>query len=333
MSILVIGDPHIQPNNIEEFNIIIPKIINIIKETTPDICIIAGDVLHTHEKINSFALNKAYELIQEISEIISLYILVGNHDFSSNTEFLTTNHWMNALKKWNKVHIIDTVKHISISNHNFILSPYVYPGRFNEALDTIIPTFNWRDADCIFAHQEIKGSKMGAFESEIGDEWSDDLPPIVSGHIHNKQELPNVYYPGSLMQHSFGDTSDNSIILLTFGITTPYDIKHYYLDLPKKKSVYIDITKIDEYKIKETKDHVRLCLSGDTNEFTQFKKSKKFKELTDSGIKVTFKQKKKEITSLEDNNTNSKITKFTDILEKLITEDSIRKIYMDINRN
>ena len=40
----------------------------------------------------------------------------------------------------------------------------------------------------------------------------DNLPFILSGHIHSNQKLQrNIYYPGSSMQHAFGE-SDRNII-------------------------------------------------------------------------------------------------------------------------
>ena len=40
---------------------------------------------------------------------MSYLLLVGNHDYINNQQFLTNNHWMNAMKDWNNVTIIDKV--------------------------------------------------------------------------------------------------------------------------------------------------------------------------------------------------------------------------------
>ncbi len=48
--------------------------------------------------------------------------------------------------------------------------PYVPPGRFVEALN-IIDNEWWKNVNCIFAHQEFYGCKMGAIESIEGDKW------------------------------------------------------------------------------------------------------------------------------------------------------------------
>ena len=189
VNILFIGDPHIKADNIPESDLLINDIISKIKNIKPDLCIIGGDLMHYHEKLYTIPLNKAYEFVKRCSYEVPTYVLVGNHDMINNQQFLTENHWMNGMKTWKEdVHIIDKVKHISLKNHNFMLCPYVYPGRFVEALDTIKEQFNWKDANIIFAHQEFKGCKMGAITSIEGDEWEESNPMVISGHIHNKQK-------------------------------------------------------------------------------------------------------------------------------------------------
>ena len=60
-NVLFIGDPHFQVTNVVEIDKFMEKIINLATEKQPDIIIIAGDLLHTHERLHTTALNKAYE--------------------------------------------------------------------------------------------------------------------------------------------------------------------------------------------------------------------------------------------------------------------------------
>ena len=109
-----------------------------------------------------------------LSSYSTTYILVGNHDYISNTQFLTTNHWMNAMKEWKNVVIVDKVIQQNINDLSFVFVPYVFPGRFQEALNTIhIDGIN--KISCIFAHQEFKGCKLGAILSDIGDVWDEKM--------------------------------------------------------------------------------------------------------------------------------------------------------------
>ncbi len=71
--------------------------------------------------------------------------------------------------------------------------PYVPPGRFVEALN-IIDNEWWKNVNCIFAHQEFYGCKMGAIESIEGDKWDHSFPLVISGHIHSEQRLKKIFF-------------------------------------------------------------------------------------------------------------------------------------------
>ena len=67
--VIFIGDPHIQINNIKEVNIFIERVICLIKEKKPDFVVIAGDILHNHERLHTTSLNKAYEFIDKVRSV------------------------------------------------------------------------------------------------------------------------------------------------------------------------------------------------------------------------------------------------------------------------
>lgn len=477
MKIIAVGDPHFRTDNIPEVDIFIGKMVDLVESEKPDAVVILGDVLHTHERLHTTPLNKAYEFIDKMRKLVRTFVLVGNHDmcfakntplmkfdgsivmsqdvkvgmfltgpdltrrqvmnvrtgsavmydvyqgngitytvtgdhllclrldsrkrmeidirsgkysvswadhqefkflrrlFSSkklaydffekikehpeveisvndflklsekfkkqlkgykaltqphndssirvvksceveffgwevdgdrkfllkdttvvhncnNQQFLTENHWMNGMKEWDNVEIVDTILHRKISGLNIVLCPYVPPGKFREALDSDRKN-DWKKADCIFAHQEFQGCKMGAIVSVEGDAWSADLPPVISGHIHDRQTLPGVYYCGSSMQHSFGETDKNIIPVLTWKRNgSPYSVKEVDLGMPKKKIVYTDVQSMEDYKSPESADKIKISISGVYDEFKAFKKTKKYKELVKKGTKIVFKPKK-----------------------------------------
>ena len=238
VKILFIGDPHIKFGNILEIEKLIEGLVKICESNTIDLIVIAGDMLDDHEKIWTMALNKSYEMIDKLRKYTEVYILVGNHDYISNVQFLSTHHWMNGLKKWDNVTIVDKVIDKTINNKLFMFVPYVTNGRFEEALNT--NTSPWNKATCIFAHQEFYGCKMGAITSVSGDNWSKDNPFVVSGHIHSRQyPQENIYYPGSALQIAFGESEKNVIPLITF-TDNDHSINEIDLMLPRKKIVYVD---------------------------------------------------------------------------------------------
>ena len=345
--IVIIGDPHFKTSNIKDCNDFINKIEQTTIEENPNLIIILGDVLHEHERLHTIPLNKSYEFIKRMSEISLTYILVGNHDLINNQQFLSTNHWMNALKDWPNVMIVDKPITHDMSENQFItMCPYVPNGRFIEALNTMLPeipdsdpdfvpdseTRDWKDSILIFAHQEFKGCKMGAIESIDGDTWTTEYPPVISGHIHSNQTLKdsNVYYPGSAMQNAFGDPNNVIAIIdwdldkleesietnksnMLAGEQTSHDWKMYNLreidlHLRKKKLVYIDIEDVEEYIIPETEDDIKLTINSTYEEFKIFRKSAKYLDITRAGIRIVHKNKKVKIKKDQTESSNPDTT-------------------------
>lgn len=336
MKVIAIGDPHFRTDNIPEVNQFMDKLENLCKEKKPDFIVVLGDVLHTHERLHTTPLNKAYEFITRLRLISKTFVLVGNHDMTSNQNFLNDNHWMNAMKEWNNVIIVDKLYQYRIDDYLFTFLPYVPPGRFLEALNSRELDNDWKKSDCIFAHQEFQGCKMGAIISSDGDKWDSNLPPIISGHIHSNQNIgENIYYPGSSMQHAFGESERNIIPILDFNKNGKYLIDEIDLGLPRKKIIYTDIEKIDKIDNiipTDSEDKVKVTMSGVYDDFKAFKKTTKYRELIKKGIKVVFKPKKNN----QDNNQENKqenqeklieSNNFPEILNKLIMNEKNSYLY------
>lgn len=334
VTVLFIGDPHFMISNIPEVELFIQKMTDLALEKKPDLIIIAGDLLHTHERLHTIPLNKAYEFVDKMRNISKTYVLVGNHDMCNNMQFLTENHWMNGMKEWDNTVIVDKVIKEVICDCLFVFVPYVTPGRFVEALstvdtvDTVDTVEEWKNADCIFAHQEFFGCKMGAIISVEGDKWSLDYPDVISGHIHSNQKpQKNVYYPGSAMQHAFGESSKNIIAYLTYESKNPeYNLDEINLNLPRKRIVYMDVENVDDYNLPDTEDDIKITVSGVYDQFKALKKTKKYKKLIKEGVKVVFKAKKIEHEKdLSDNIVNE--TEFTTILGEIINKEKNSYLY------
>ena len=300
--LIVIGDPHFKTSNVPDTDEFIEKIYNLAQDTQPDRIIILGDLLHEHERLHTIPLNKAYEFVKKMAMISKTYILVGNHDMINNQQFLNSNHWMNAMKKWDNVTIIDTPTIIHINQDNFYtMCPYVPNGRFQEALDTV-DSVDWHHSTLIFAHQEFYGCKMGAIISSDGDQWDKSFPMIISGHIHSNQKLldGHIYYPGSAMQHAFGDPK--CIISIITVDETNYTNQEIDLKLRKKRIIYHDLDDIDNLDIEtlgNQHDDIKLTLSGNYNDFKIFKSSDLYKEIINLGIHVVHKNKKQQTTNMD----------------------------------
>lgn len=322
MSILCVGDVHIQVSNLRIIDQLISRLLFVIDTHNPDIVVLMGDILHSHERLHTICFNYATNLISSLCKKKKTYILVGNHDYINNSQFLTTNHWMNCFKTYDNCIIVDKVHKIKINEKDIVLCPYVPDGRFTEALDALD---DWKKCDYILAHQLLDGAKMGAIVAEGVEKWNDEYPKLISGHIHDKQTISkNIYYTGSCAQHAFGESIDKTILLLNVLNDEYVEID---LRLPKKKILYIEYIDIDSLDIDSLDEDIqyKISIDGEYTDFISFKKSTKYKKLISRGVKVVFKQKKKTIEqnkdkvskSIKDNNGLS----FSDILLSLVSED------------
>jgi DNA repair exonuclease SbcCD nuclease subunit len=253
----------------------------------------------------------------------------------NNQQFLSPNHWMNGMKEWDNVEVIDTVVHRKVKGIHLVFCPYVPPGRFQDALNSNEEE-DWKDADCIFAHQEFYGCKMGAIVSVEGDKWPEDFPKVVSGHIHSRQMIgKNIYYCGSSMQHAFGESDKNIIPILTWTKTgNPYSLEEVDLELPRKKIIYTDVQGMEDYEAPETEDKIKITISGVYDEFKAFKKTKKYRELVKNGTKIVFKPKKirkeddgDETEEKKDMAEPMEETDFNRILSSLISKEKSNFLY------
>ena len=289
---LFIGDLHFKVKNVEYVHLFTSKITAIADSTADlDFVLIAGDLLDNHDKIDVEPLNLALQLIHFLSQKHKTFVLVGNHDYKNNQQFLSNKHWMNALKRWSNVSIVDSVVEHEASGVRFLFVPYVPPGRFKEALETRISLEEILRFKAVFAHQEFYGCKMGPIQSKHGDKWDDKWPLVISGHIHDKQwSQQNIYYPGSAMQHAFGQSSENTVSVITW---TDDEMQYEEIDLgmPKLTIKYInidDIMKPLKFKNKQFRKY-KIVLRGTQEEFKVFKKNSRYKQLLDEGFKITFK--------------------------------------------
>jgi DNA repair exonuclease SbcCD nuclease subunit len=289
-SFLVIGDPHIKVNNIEDINIFLLKLKGLLDKKGYKYIIILGDVLDSHEKLHIVPLNKAYEMVKMCREYAKTFILVGNHDMVNNQVFLTPDHWMNGMKEWNNVVIVDTVIEFKTELHTYTFCPYVPNGRFEEALKDS----NFLQSKIIFCHQEFKGCKMGAITSIDGDNWNVDYPQIVSGHIHSNQSpQKNIYYIGSALQNAFGESEKNVVCLVKVDKNN-CNFEEIDFGMKRKKIIYAKIEDFDTIDNEQLNEKTKVSFSGDVEEFKSFKKTSKYKEIIKSGAKIVHKMTRKE---------------------------------------
>lgn len=297
----VIGDPHFKVKTTLESQEFVMRCIEEAKKRNPTFIVLLGDILDTHEIVRIQPHHLACTFIEKLAEIAHTYVLIGNHDYINHSQFLSNKHIFNPLKKWHNVTIVDRPLFADFTSEDdvktFVFCPYVPPGRFSEALNTLVTTEGdtWELADCIFAHQEFYGCKMGAILSECGDKWDECYPPVISGHIHDAQTVgENVFYPGSSIQHAFGESPNKHVWFVTFDDTEPFAVEKISLGMKGKKIVtlnYGDLKGFD-YSKAASKHHLKISLKGTSEEIKTFKKSRLHSDMVKQGIKFAYKMEK-----------------------------------------
>lgn len=354
--VLVIGDIHFKHNFIEEGREFVNKVVEHVSENEYSLIVILGDTLDTHETVKIQPHNLAIELLDELTKHSHVALIIGNHDMANQSKFLSTDHIFTPLRNWKNITIVDFPKIIKLvkgeESKMFSFAPYTPNGKFQEALDNLILTSEtWEFSDCIFAHQEFQGCKMNSISSSSnydiksikGDEWSNNYPVVISGHIHTEQIMENgVYYVGSSTQTSFGDTSAKRLWSIDWGKIegdfTMDAVEKIDLKLQKKVTMEYDIKDITNEKnhkkiLKKLEGNVsRMKINGTSEDFKTFRKSEIYKEIMKNKVKMMYNpiSNNKNLSLAKGTNIlNKKDLKYDYILQELIMKESknVRKEY------
>lgn len=348
-SIFVIGDTHFQKDAFLQGEELIEKAVKAAQNSAPSLIVLLGDILDTHETAKNGPFRQAEKLIEDLSVIAPVYVIMGNHDLINQSQFLTDNHFFNPFKKWPNVTIVDKPIAVILSSGGeeitLVMCPYVAPGRFIEALDTMFeyenPT-NWQLANCIFAHQEVRvrskdnleGATYNGRVSHKGDVWEEEYPPLILGHIHEPCQLgTNVFYVGSARQIASNELPDKRVWNITFD---EGELQHDLIDLElkAKKEVELDYEDIKSFDFGLLERYyVKLKLRGTAEQKKLFQKSQLHAKMARMGVKISFKP------SLEDNplmlnlaSARKEEVSFEGILRELVKQkpEVVREVYEEM---
>lgn len=225
-----LADIHIRRGNKEESRY--DEYLEVFRRTVKDIkelsegyeslCVICGDIFHHKLQISPHGISLFYYLINNLSSLMPVIIIQGNHDFLQHTIDTDKIDLIEALcveKRLNNVHylketgsyefgnvnfgvvsIIDILKKGAGSGYSDVLPhfPEIKPNKFNIAL----------------SHVSIQNSKQITAQS-ISIDWFKGYKLACLGDIHiqtakyNKQNDIYYGYPGSLVQQDFGESIYN----------------------------------------------------------------------------------------------------------------------------
>lgn len=287
MKILCIGDIHYRNASVAENDLLSKKVKEEVKKTKPDLVVFLGDLLHNHGTTYVQPFNQVTDLLYDVGRLCETMVIVGNHDYINNSQFLTSNHFLTPFRRFQGVTVVDTV----IKKGDFIFAPYVPPDRLVEALNTVE---DWKSVKAIFCHQDFYGVELNGIKMEHGDKWPETFPLVISGHIHEHQWLQkNICYVGTPYMTTFAEIDEKGISLFEFA----EKMTHARIDLgmPKKLTVRLILDQVKKFKVPEN-THLRLMLEGEASALTAFKKTKVYSELVEKNVKIVLCPTESELT-------------------------------------
>jgi len=245
MRLFLISDTHFGVrNNSKEWleiqenyfrNFFIPNLKQRVKEG--DILLHLGDVFDNRTSINLNVMNVAYKIFEEISKIIPVHIIVGNHDiYNKKTNEINS---LLVFKNIKNIHIYETPTVIKLGNKfSALLMPWVENVEdFNNFLEN--PLY---ESDFLFCHTDInnlKFNKNSIIENGINQKELYKFKRVFSGHIHWGQKIGNIHMIGNPYELTRSD-GDNIKKIVIYDLETDEEewIENNYT--PKFKKIHID---------------------------------------------------------------------------------------------
>lgn len=211
--ILFVGDPHIQPSNIEEATLLMSFIIETGKKEEVTDLVIAGDLFHTHAVIRMEVLNFWIEWSKKFSENFErTHLLCGNHDMKGDKQ---TEGNMSALDPLKGMYPnVYVWSHPGISQG---LGFIPYTSNHEKFVEWTQELYK-EGATRIFCHQTFDGSKYdnGFYAPDgIDQKLLPEFEEVVSGHIHTEQRIGNVFYPGTPKWDTLSDANEKKGIWIS----------------------------------------------------------------------------------------------------------------------
>lgn len=176
------------------------------------ILFVLGDVYDNRKAINIAVNDLAIDIFEDLSKILPVYIISGNHDLYKRTHDSQTS--LRSLWNINNVKIIKNPELIEFKNSeqdiNILALPYLGNKEESEYLD------KYKDYDYAFMHNEIIGLKYDNGQNICSGINSKTFKgKIYSGHIHKRQQKGNSLYVGSPYQLRRSDIdNDKGIYIL-----------------------------------------------------------------------------------------------------------------------
>ena len=224
MNILISGDWHFSDAPIDAYRFAtIERVVPVfIKKYKVDLVVFLGDICEAKDQHKAGLVNRVVKIFHQISELAPLVFLQGNHDWLSNP----ANPFFGFLGRLERISWVGrptplgTLQNLSRAfpgASRTLLLPHSadYERDWGE--------IDFSEYDWAFAHQAFTGAVSESGFRLGGGVPLSYFPPnlrLVSGDVHQPQQLGNLTYVGAPFSIDFGDLFEPRMLLLKDGKLT-----------------------------------------------------------------------------------------------------------------
>jgi DNA repair exonuclease SbcCD ATPase subunit/DNA repair exonuclease SbcCD nuclease subunit len=320
-----------------EYKEVFEKLIEFIKNDKNrenSIMVVCGDIFHNRDRFVSETIIVFDSFLREISELVKVFIILGNHDCFNHRDRLDALSGIMHVKKYANVHLLKESGYYRYSNIIFgvsgILDGAITKCPEKSSDSTYIGLYHGIVTGCSLDNEhKMNGISLDNFKNY-------DI--VMLGDVHKRQFLDKkktIAYPGSLIQQNFKEEREHGFLIWDLECKTsefvviPNDYSFINLDIKE------DIRKVQFSKHSRVRVMLDLeDLESDIKEFTEALKDK----TNVLSVKSLFKERVLQCKEREEYDEKSNVdTREGDIIKSLLTEnedfDDIMRIHNQLANN
>jgi len=214
-----------------------------------DFLVHVGDVFDSRHSLNLLVMNEGISIFEEISKIMPIVIILGNHDI-----YKKNSNDVNSVKilKWiPNIKVLEEPEVIVISGKKLLFMPW--RAGHAEELECI----QNNPADFMFCHTEMQGLKFNkstTIETGLDMKEIKNFRKVYAGHIHFAQQKGNFRMLGCPYPMTRSDINNEKGIWCLDLIT---EEEHYFPNDVSPKFIRMIFEKVLEMEEKEAKEYFK----------------------------------------------------------------------------
>lgn len=298
-TLAIVTDLHITESNGDMVRGLVKESLNKIKELGLSELYIAGDVFDARKAQPLNTLDSFDDILSDAEEMkIDVIAIPGNHD---KVDYYSEKSYLKQYRHHPNLKIVQSNEYVYVNNICVHLIPYFHESIYNQYLDKQMKNFTIKEQNILITHIAINGVKNND-STEVTSGCPANLfnkfDKVLVGHYHNKQEIGNILYIGSLYQSNFGEDDKKGITIVYDDLSIeqiPTSFKRYEtikydidtLTVSDLDKIAKDYSKVDQFtKVQFTGSKEKLA-TLDKSKFDKVGIKVECKQIDDQSITMT----------------------------------------------